>query len=87
MKKKHYTERKLKDALKKRRELGKCLFCLLFIVTVYVWVLLKVVTIFKKANQKIKYFGYVYINLFLVEKQNWTEKVLLLILIFVPNLF
>ena len=68
--KKHYSERALKDALKKRRELGKSLFRLLFIVSIYVWVLLKVVTIFKKVNQKIKYFGFVYINLFLVEKQN-----------------
>ena len=44
--KKHYTEQALKDALKKRRELGMCLFCLLFIVCIYVSVLLKVVTIF-----------------------------------------
>ena len=70
MNKKHYTERALKDALKKRRELGKSLFHLLLIVSIYVWVLLKVVTIFKKVNQKIKYFGFVYINLILVEKQN-----------------
>ena len=70
MNKKHYTEWALKDALKKRRELGKSLFHLLLIVSIYVWVLLKVVTIFKKVNQKIKYFGFVYINLFLVEKQN-----------------
>ena len=68
--KKHYTEQALKDALKKGRELGKCLFCLLFIVCIYVSVLLKVVAIFKKVNEKIKYFRFVYINLFLVEKQN-----------------
>ena len=68
--KKDYTEQALKDALKKRRELGKCLFHLLFIVCIYVSVLLKAVAIFKKVNQKIKYFRFVYVNLFLVEKQN-----------------
>ena len=44
--KKHYSERALKDALKKRRELGKNLFRLLFIVSIYVSVLFKAVTIF-----------------------------------------
>ena len=56
---KKHTEQAPKDALKKRTELGKCLFRLLFIVCIYVSVLLKVVTIFKKVNQKIKYFGFV----------------------------
>ena len=53
------TEQALKDYLKKRRELGKCLFRSLFIVCLYVSVLLKAVTIFKKANQKIKYLRFV----------------------------
>ena len=44
--KKHYTKQALKDALKKRRELGKCLFRLLLIVCIYVSVLFKAVTIF-----------------------------------------
>ena len=43
---KKHTEQALKDALKKGRELGKCLFCLLFIVCIYVPVLLKVGAIF-----------------------------------------
>ena len=63
--KKHYTEQALKDALKKRRELGKCLFHLLFIVCIYVSVLLKAVTIFKKVTQKIKNFRFVYIHKFI----------------------
>ena len=37
--KKHYTEQALKDALKKGRELGKCLFCLLFIVCICISVI------------------------------------------------
>ena len=43
---KKHTEQALKDALKKGRELGKCLFCLLFIVCIYVPMLLKVGAIF-----------------------------------------
>ena len=67
--KKNYTEQALKDALKKKKRTW-CLFHLLFIVFRYVSLLLKAVTIFKKVNQKIKYFRFVCIDLFLVEKQN-----------------